>query len=163
MFLFMIRFLICNIYLCGVIGILFLLKHICRKTLPPRRQYQIWLLFLCLLAVPFLPFSMKGIWEWIPTMGNSFLFSKTTAVPTSNIGETKDFALNFANDFAVSVNQDSDSFLGWFLASIWLCGMIITAIKLSQMMAVLVAKPVKLFCSISFSPCPPPIRAMSMK
>lgn len=110
MFLFMIRFLICNIYLCGVIGILFLLKHICRKTLPPRRQYQIWLLFLCLLAVPFLPFSLKGIWEWIPTMGNSFLFSKTMAVPTSNIGETKDFALNFANDFAVSVNQDSDSF-----------------------------------------------------
>ena len=129
MFLFMIRFLICNIYLCGVIGILFLLKHICRKTLPPRRQYQIWLLFLCLLAVPFLPFSLKGIWEWVPTLGNSFLFSKTTAVPTSNIGETKDFALNFANDFAVSVNQDSDSFLGWFLASIWLCGMIITAIK----------------------------------
>lgn len=132
MFLFMIRFLICNIYLCGVIGILFLLKHICRKTLPPRRQYQIWLLFLCLLAVPFLPFSLKGIWEWVPTLGNSFLFSKTTAVPTSNIGETKDFALNFANDFAVSVNQDSDSFLGWFLASIWLCGMIITAIKLCR-------------------------------
>lgn len=132
MFLFMIRFLICNIYLCGVIGILFLLKHICRKTLPPRRQYHIWLLFLCLLAVPFLPFSLKGIWEWVPTMGNSFLFSKTTAVPTSNIGETKDFALNFANDFAVSVNQDSDSFLGWFLASIWLCGMIITAIKLCR-------------------------------
>lgn len=132
MFLFMIRFLICNIYLCGVIGILFLLKHICRKTLPPRRQYQIWLLFLCLLAVPFLPFSLKGIWEWVPTLGNSFLFSKTTAVPTSNIGETKDFALNFANDFAVSVNQDSDSFLGWFLASIWLCGMIIAAIKLCR-------------------------------
>ena len=65
-------------------------------------------------------------------MGNSFLFSKTMAVPTSNIGETKDFALNFANDFTVSVNQDSDSFLGWFLASIWLCGMIITAIKLCR-------------------------------
>lgn len=132
MFLFMIRFLICNIYLCGVIGILFLLKHICRKALPPHRQYQIWLLFLCLLAVPFLPFSLKDVWEWVPTLGNDFLFSRTTAIPLSNIGETGDFAVNFANDFAVSTNQYSDSFFGWILVSIWLCGMIITVIKLCR-------------------------------
>lgn len=110
MFLFMIHFLICNIYLCGIIGMLFLLKHICRKILSPRRQYQIWLLFLCLLAVPFLPFSLKGIWEWVPTLGNNFLFPKTTAAPLSNVGETTDFAVNLANDFAVSVNQDSGPF-----------------------------------------------------
>ena len=61
MSLFMIHFLICNIYLCGIIGMLFLLKHICRKILSPRRQYQIWLLFLCLLAVAFLTISLKGI------------------------------------------------------------------------------------------------------
>lgn len=130
MFLFMIHFLICNIYLCGIIGMLFLLKHICRKILSPRRQYQIWLLFLCLLAVPFLPFSLKGIWEWVPTLGNNFLFPKTTAAPLSNVGETTDFAVNLANDFAVSVNQDSGSFWGWILASIWLCGIFIATIKL---------------------------------
>lgn len=132
MFHFMIRFLICNIYLCGVIGILFLLKHFCKKALPPCRQYQIWLLFLCLLAVPFLPFSLKGIWKWIPTLGNTFLFSKTTAVPLLNVGETENFAVNLANDFAVSVNQNSHSFLGWILASIWLCGMIVAVIKLCR-------------------------------
>lgn len=132
MFLFMIHFLICNIYLCGIIGMLFLLKHICRKILSPRRQYQIWLLFLCLLAVPFLPFSLKGIWEWVPTLGNNFLFPKTTAAPLSNVGETTDFAVNLANDFAVSVNQDSGSFWGWILASIWLCGIFIATIKLCR-------------------------------
>lgn len=132
MFLFMIHFLICNIYLCGIIGMLFLLKHICRKILSPRRQYQIWLLFLCLLAVPFLPFSLKGIWEWVPTLGNNFLFPKTTAAPLSNIGETTDFAVNLANDFAVSANQDSESFWGWILASIWLCGIFIATIKLCR-------------------------------
>lgn len=132
MFLFMIHFLICNIYLCGIIGMLFLLKHICRKILSPRRQYQIWLLFLCLLAVPFLPFSLKGIWEWVPTLGNNFLFPKTTAAPLSNVGETTDFAVNLANDFAVSVNQDSGAFWGWILASIWLCGIFIATIKLCR-------------------------------
>lgn len=132
MFLFMIHFLICNIYLCGIIGMLFLLKHICRKILSPRRQYQIWLLFLCLLAVPFLPFSLKGIWEWVPALGNNFLFPKTTAAPLSNVGEATDFAVNLANDFAVSVNQDSESFFGWILASIWLCGIIIATIKLCR-------------------------------
>ena len=132
MFLFMIHFLICNIYLCGIIGMLFLLKHICRKILSPRRQYQIWLLFLCLLAVPFLPFSLKGIWEWVPTLGNNFFFPKTTAAPLSNVGETTDFAVNLANDFAVSVNQDSESFWGWILASIWLCGIFIATIKLCR-------------------------------
>ena len=98
----------------------------------PRRQYQIWLLFLCLLAVPFLPFSLKGIWEWVPTLGNNFLFPKTTAAPLSNIGETTDFAVNLANDFAVSANQDSESFWGWILASIWLCGIFIATIKLCR-------------------------------
>lgn len=132
MFLFMIHFLICNIYLCGIIGMLFLLKHICRKILSPRRQYQIWLLFLCLLAVPFLPFSLKGIWEWVPTLGNNFLFPKTTAAPLSNVGEATDFAVNLANDFAVSVNQDSETFWGWILASIWLCGIIIAIVKLCR-------------------------------
>lgn len=132
MFLFMIHFLICNIYLCGIIGMLFLLKHICRKILSPRRQYQIWLLFLCLLAVPFLPFSLKGIWEWVPTLGNNFLFPKTTAAPFSNVGEATDYAVNLANDFAVSANQDSESFWGWILASIWLCGIFIATIKLCR-------------------------------
>ncbi len=132
MFLFMIRFLICNIYLCGIIGMLFLLKRVCRNILSPRRHYQIWLIFLCLLAVPFLPFSLKGIWEWFPTLGNNLFFFNTKTAPLSNVEETTDFAVNLANDFAVSTNQNADSFWGWVLVSIWLCGMIVAAINLCR-------------------------------
>lgn len=53
---FMIRFLLCNILLCGIIGILLLVKHIFRNSLSSRMQYNLWFLLLGILAVPFLPF-----------------------------------------------------------------------------------------------------------
>ncbi len=38
---FMIRFLICNILLCGIIGIFLLMKHILKNSLSSRMQYNL--------------------------------------------------------------------------------------------------------------------------
>ena len=43
---FMIRFLICNILLCGIIGILLFLKRIFKNCLSSRMQYNLWFLLL---------------------------------------------------------------------------------------------------------------------
>ena len=41
---FMIRFLLCNILLCGIIGILLLIKHILKTSLSSQMQYNLWFL-----------------------------------------------------------------------------------------------------------------------
>ena len=57
---FMIRFLICNIVLGGIIGILLAAKQLFKNSLSSRMQYRLWFLLLGLLTVPFLPFPLTG-------------------------------------------------------------------------------------------------------
>lgn len=52
---FVIRFLICNIFISIIIGILLLIKHVLKNHLTSRMHYNIWFLLLSLLAVPFIP------------------------------------------------------------------------------------------------------------
>ena len=61
---FMIRFLICNVFISGIIGILLIAKQIFKNNLSSRMQYNLWFLLLGLLAVPFIPFRLIGL---IPT------------------------------------------------------------------------------------------------
>lgn len=55
---FMIRFLLCNVLISGIVGILLIAKWVFRNNLSNRMQYNLWLLLLGLLAVPFIPFCV---------------------------------------------------------------------------------------------------------
>ncbi len=57
---FMIRFLICNLFICALVGILLAARHLLRNILSGRMQYHLWFLLLGLLTVPFLPFRLTG-------------------------------------------------------------------------------------------------------
>ena len=39
---FMIRFLICNVLICGIIGIFLIIKHLFKNSLSSRMQYNLW-------------------------------------------------------------------------------------------------------------------------
>lgn len=58
---FMIRFLICNVFISGIIGILLTAKKIFKNTLTSRMQYNLWFLLLGLLAIPFLSVQPIGL------------------------------------------------------------------------------------------------------
>lgn len=133
---FMIHFLICNLFISGIIGILLIAKWIFKNNLSNRMQYNLWFLLLGLLTVPFIPFRLIGfpqILSWIGNLNNS---------PTSNtrtaIGETVGINpfenANWMNDFTLSVNSETPSIVSYILLSIWLVGilaMIILVIKSS--------------------------------
>ena len=71
---FLVRFGICNLFLCGIIGILFLARHLFRNILSARMQYHLWFLLLGLLIVPFLPFRLfkfPQIILWFQTLSIS--------------------------------------------------------------------------------------------
>ena len=123
---FMIRFLICNILLCGIIGIFLLMKHILKNSLSSRMQYNLWFLLLGLLAVPFLPFrffKLSEIFVWFKSLNLvPTAKTETTVGPTfhTNIAD----AQNWMEDFTLSVNRETQSIIGYLLLALWLSGII---------------------------------------
>ena len=133
---FMIRFLICNVFISGIIGILLVAKRIFKNTLSSQIQYNLWFLLLGLLAVPFIPFRLIGfpqIFSWLISLRRSSAFNTGTAIDeTVKINPTGNE--NWLNDFTLSVNSETTLIAGYILLGIWLIGilvMIILVIKSS--------------------------------
>ena len=133
---FMIRFLICNVFISGIIIILLISKLIFKNNLSSRMQYNLWFLLLGLLAVPFIPFRLIGfpqIFSWLGSLRSSPASGTATAmgeaVGIHPVGNT-----DWMNDFALSVNSETPSIAGYILLGIWTVGifaMIILVIKSS--------------------------------
>ena len=133
---FMIRFLICNIFISGIIGILLITKRIFKNNLSSRMQYNLWFLLLGLLVVPFIPFRLIGfpqIFSWLGSLRSSPSFNAGTAMKET-IGIDSTGNLKWINDFSISVNSEATSIAGYILLGIWIVGilaMIILVIKSS--------------------------------
>ena len=123
---FMIRFLLCNVFISGIIGILLIAKWVFRNNLSSRMQYNLWLLLLGLLAVPFIPFrliSFPQIFSWLSSVRNSS--ASHDDVGANNVMDTGlSGTTNWMNDFALSVNKDTPSVTGYILLGIWIVGML---------------------------------------
>ena len=123
---FMIRFLLCNVFISGIVGILLIAKWVFRNNLSSRMQYNLWLLLLGLLAVPFIPFrliSFPQIFSWLSSVRNSS--ASHADVGANNVMDTGlSGTTNWMNDFALSVNKDTPSVTGYILLDIWIVGML---------------------------------------
>ena len=122
----MIRFLLCNVFISGIVGILLIAKWVFRNNLSSRMQYNLWLLLLGLLAVPFIPFrlvSFPQIFSWLSSVRNSS--ASHADVNANNVMDTVlPGTTNWINDFALSVNKDTPSVTGYILLGIWIMGML---------------------------------------
>ena len=133
---FMIRFLICNVFISGIIGILLIAKRIFKGNLSSRMQYNLWFLLLGLLAVPFIPFRLIGfpqIFSWLSSLRSSPASGSATAMGEA-VGIHPTGNTDWMNDFALSVNSETPSIAGYILLGIWTVGifaMIILVIKSS--------------------------------
>ncbi|MGL5434978.1 MAG: BlaR1 family beta-lactam sensor/signal transducer [Lachnospiraceae bacterium] len=123
---FMIRFLICNGFISGIIGILMIAKHLFKKNLSSRMQYNLWFLLLGLLAVPFMPLRPIGllqIFSWFENLRNSPALDAGTimseSADTNSIGTT-----NWMNDFTLSVSSETPSIAGLILLGVWIVGIL---------------------------------------
>ena len=133
---FMILFLICNIFISGIIGILLIARRIFKNNLSSRMQYNLWFLLLGLLTVPFMPVRLIGfpqIFSWFGSLRRSAAsgigIAMGEAVGINPTGNT-----DWMNDFTLSVNSETPSIAGYILLGIWIAGilaMIILLIKSS--------------------------------
>ena len=119
-----IRFFLCNILICAVIGMLLMAKQALRKHLTSRMQFNLWFLLLGLLAVPFLPIrpvQFSHIFLWLDRLKNAASPNMETVAETAVIvnasGTTRQI-----NDFALSVSSKTPSIVGLILFGIWLIG-----------------------------------------
>ena len=123
---FMFRFLISNLLLCGIIGVLLLMKRILKNSLSSRMQYNLWFLLLGLLAVPFMPFrfiKLSELFVWFKNQNLISSFQTNTALNPSastNIAHDK----NWMEDFTLSVNKYFPPIIGYFLFALWILGII---------------------------------------
>lgn len=127
---FMIRFLICNILLCGILVIFLLMKRILKNSLSSRMQYNLWFLLLGLLAVPFIPFRLFRLSELFAWVKNLNLVPTARTETTvgqafhANIADTK----NWMEDFTLSVNREMQASIGYLLLAFWISGIIVMLI-----------------------------------
>ena len=136
MAVFMIHFLICNVFISGIIGILVTAKRIFKNSLSSRMQYDLWFMLLWLLAVPFIPLRLIGfpqIFSWLGSLRSFPAFNTGTAI-VKNIGTDLIGNVNRMNDFTLSVNTEAAYNAGCILSGIWIAGiltMTLLAIKSS--------------------------------
>lgn len=127
---FMIRFLICNLFICALVGILLAARHLLRNILSGRMQYHLWFLLLGLLTVPFLPFRLTGF----PMLLARLLAFCNPALPdTGNIVNQGDVTTpagdsGWLNDFTLSISNQTPSIAGTILLGIWLAGILVMVV-----------------------------------
>lgn len=124
-----IRFLICNAYICLLIGVITGLKQLLKKYLSAQIQYNFWFVLLVLLAVPFLPnnaTSFLRIFSWFSFTKSTMLNANPEAQNFTPIDEN--YAIDKMNDFAVSISSKTPSTINILLLTIWVFGIVIMSI-----------------------------------
>ena len=115
---FILRFLICNIFVSIMIGMLLIAKIIFRNTLTSRMQYNLWFPCLGMLAVPFMPIH--------PAVFPKISSVLKTTVTHSRFSGTGAVSTDWMNDFAISVRRQVLSPPGTLLSVLWLTGVLLS-------------------------------------
>ncbi|GFI36720.1 regulatory protein BlaR1 [Lachnospiraceae bacterium] len=124
-----VRFLICNAFICLLIGVITALKQLLKKYLSAQIQYNFWLVLLVLLAVPFLPTDVPGflrIFSWSGCTKSTMLNSNSKAQHRALIDQN--YAMDKMNDFAVSISSKTPSVINILILTIWALGIIVMVI-----------------------------------
>lgn len=119
---FAVRFLLCNLFICIIAGLLLAAKGLLRKSLTSRMQYLLWFPFLGLLAVPFLPLRPPMLLSWLKGSRHAWV-SPITAIAEGTFGLSSAEALGWMEDFGTTIGQRAPSGTGLLLFAIWVAGM----------------------------------------
>ena len=125
-----IRFFLCNIFICIIIGFLIIVKRAFKNYLTSRMQFNLWFLLLGILAVPFVPFrpaSFTQIFTLLDVWKNAVSSNKGT-ITEGVLNPNTSGAVNQMNDFALSVSRETPSIIGLILCGIWLVGVLAMAL-----------------------------------
>lgn len=131
---FMIRFLICNLFICALVGILLAAKHLLRNILSGRMQYHLWFLLLGLLTIPFLPprpTDFPMLLARLMTFCNPALPDTRSDVNQRDVTAPAGDS-GWLNDFTLSISNQTPSIAGNILLGIWLAGILVMVVRTAR-------------------------------
>ena len=133
---FMIRFLICNIFISIIIGILLLTKHLLKNSLTNRMHYNLWFLLLGLLFVPFIPVQPIRFLQIITWFGNmkNVVSSPIGTVINETAAQSQSNTANWMNDFSISFSRKTPGTVGLMLFILWCIGIFIMIVLIIKSM-----------------------------
>ena len=117
------RFLLCNAIICIFLGSLLGLKNLLQRQLSACMQYNLSIIFLAILIVPFLPINSAPSsisWRHLLTASSSTNGDIQTTFLSGN-----GYNLDKINDFAVSVSTQIPTFIHTLLVFFWSIGIFI--------------------------------------
>lgn len=127
---FMIRFLICNLFICALVEILLTVRYLLRNILSGRMQYHLWFLLLGLLTIPFLPLRLTG---FPMLLARPFAFCNPALLDIGSVVNQESVtvpagASGWLNDFTLSISNQAPSIAGTILLGIWLAGILVMVV-----------------------------------
>lgn len=128
MIYFSFRFLLCNAIICIFLGSLLGLKNLLQRQLSTRMQYNLSIIFLAVLIVPFLPINSDPSsisWRHFLTASSSTNGDIQTTFLSGN-----GYNLDKINDFAVSVSTQIPTFIHTLLVFFWSIGVFVMFVLL---------------------------------
>ena len=123
------HFFVCNLLIAIFIVLIFTLKYIFKNYLSARLQYNLWLVLLILLTIPFIPIRLKNLYSFFtPFILHNFSATEKSMSKAVTTTQTSNF--NLLNDFTISVNQLTPSLWTYVFGIIWIMGMLTMVILL---------------------------------
>lgn len=121
-----IRFFLCNIFICIIIGFLIIAKRAFKNYLTSRMQFNLWFLLLGILAVPFVPFRPAPFTQVLALLGawKNAISANRGTITESVLNPNTSGTANQMYDFALSVSRETPSIIGLLLCGIWLVGIL---------------------------------------
>lgn len=118
---FVVYFFICNIFISGMICILFTAKKAFRTKLSSQMQYHLGFVLFVILALPFIPFRIFDILSCLNALTGThsdYMNPVTNGVTSPYLTSTS----KQVNDFAISVSHQAPSVIGYILCCLWFSG-----------------------------------------
>lgn len=121
------RFFLCNILICAIICIFFVLKYALKNYLTSRMQFNLWFLLFGLLLVPFIPFRLARFGQFFLWLGTLKSNISANTENTASTGTDWNMSGNVKqmDSFALSANNKISFLVGIILFFIWITGIII--------------------------------------
>ena len=128
--MFALHFLLCNLVITILLGLILSVKKIFKKHLTIGSQYHLWYIFVCAAIIPFIP--LKSITPALLLQRIQYLFYPEAASTLGSSVKPLDNAALPAqlgiSDFAASYDSSALSQLNSIFISIWIIGCLITTL-----------------------------------
>ena len=127
---FSMRFLLCNVVMSILLGIILLFKRISRKHSTASSQYHIWYIFMTALLLPFIPHGQFRPDQLLIRIQKLLETESASAANTYSHGTADAYSVSSlgVSDLAASVDSNAFSSLAVWFSVIWTAGCIVTTL-----------------------------------